>query len=188
LCDPGSALMFAGAGVNALGSITGLNARSNASEAKAQAYEVQSQQDLDQSALQQRQMQLDLAAGGYQANSKERAAALLTAKQEVAVGASGFTLQGSPTEAIIDSRKQAELDAQAIQYGTALKAQNDILRSDALKNKAQDDLRAADIERRSKPGALDYALGIGGAITSAANTRAGDRLLTRLGNSFGNSS
>jgi hypothetical protein len=184
LCDPGSALMFAGAGVNALGSITGLNARSNASEAKAQAYEVQSQQDLDQSALQQRQMQLDLAAGGYQANSKERAAALLTSKQEVAVGASGFTLQGSPTEAIIDSRKQAELDAQAIQYGTALKAQNDILRSDSLVNKARSDLSAAEIERSSKPGVLDYALGIGGALTSAGSTTAGQRAITRLGNYF----
>jgi hypothetical protein len=103
----------------------------------------------------------------------------------VAVGASGFTPAGSPTDAIIDSRQQLELDAQAIQYGTALKAQNSMLRSDSFVNKARSDLSAADIERRSKPGVLDYALGIGGAFTSAGMSTAGQRVLTRLGTPFG---
>jgi hypothetical protein len=177
-------MMFAGAGVSTIGSVLGLNARGRSAEAKAESYEVQAQQDLDQVALQQRQITLDLASGGYQANQKERQAAQFQGKQEVATAASGFTLSGSPTDAVIDSRQQAELDAQAIQYGTTLKVQNSALRAGGLMNKARSDYEAAGIERSSKPGALDYVLGIGGALTSAGSSTAGQRALTRLGGRF----
>jgi hypothetical protein len=173
--------MFAGAGISAVGNIMGLNARGNAAEAKAHSYEVQAQQDRDTAELQVRQANLDVAAGGYAASRKEQQLGSLEAKQEVAVAASGFTLSGTPTDVILDSRKQGELDAQAIQYGSALKFNNAILRSDSLRNKALDEDYAASVERSSKPGALDYALGIGKGLTSVASN---DRI-TRLGTLFG---
>lgn len=185
MCDPASAMMFAGAGIKAVGGVLGLNARGRSAEAKARGYEEQAQQDLDQAALQERQITLDLASGGYQANQKEKQARELTAKQETAVGASGFTLSGSPTDAIVDSRQQAELDAQAIQYGTTLKVQNSTLRAGGLMNKARSDYAAAGIERSSKPGAVDYLLGVGSAVAEAGMSTAGQRSLTRLGNAFG---
>lgn len=62
--------------------------------------------------------------GGYNAARQEDKNTRLTGTQVTAAAASGVDLYGTPLDVVVDSRKEGNLDVQAIRWGAEQRARN----------------------------------------------------------------
>jgi hypothetical protein len=152
-----------GAGVQAASAMQQANAQ-------ARAERIQAMQAQQQAELQNRQANLEATSGQFQEARKREQAVGLSAKQRAIVGGSGFTMGGSPTDVVIDSRQQAELDAAAVRFGTKVKQDNLLYQSGVSQWNRDRHYEAADEAEKQ---------GMFGAITPFLG------LATKLGGSFG---
>lgn len=106
MCGP--ALGLVGAVVSAAGSIYSGLAQSASYKAQAQGLEYQAQAESEK--------------GSYESARQAEQNARLTGKQVTAIAASGVDLYGSPVDVVADSRREGELDKQAIRHGAQFRA------------------------------------------------------------------
>jgi hypothetical protein len=117
MCAPMLALGVLSAGMSAIGAIQAGNAQSQA--AKTQQAQAQAQSE-----LQHRQAVIQQTTAQYEERQKGEQADTLMAQQRNAFAGTGLTLDGSPTDVMIDSHREAALDVEAIQWNSRLKASN----------------------------------------------------------------
>jgi hypothetical protein len=163
MCGPALVLGLIGAGVQAA-------AAGHQADAQARAERIQAMQAQQQSELQNRQANNEATAGQFQEARKREQAAKLSSQQRTLVGGSGFTMGGSPTDVVIDSRQGAELDASALRYGTKIKQDNLLYQSGVSQWNRDRHYEAADEKQQA---------GVFGAISPFLG------LATKLGGSFG---
>lgn len=106
-----------GAGLGVASAIQQGQASAAAAEAQAAQYRAQAENQYRQSVLENQK-------GGYEARRKGEQLDEATAKIRGQFAASGVTLDGSPTDVILDSRQEGALDMAAVRFGTALKVDN----------------------------------------------------------------
>jgi hypothetical protein len=111
-----------GAVASAVGGIVSAQASAQASRAQADAY--------------RRQAELERQQADYNAEQQQHKAIKLLSAQRTAYLSAGVSLYGTPTDVIIDSTMQSDLDVQAIRYNGAIKAQNFEMQARALDVKA----------------------------------------------------
>jgi hypothetical protein len=116
------ALGIIGGVVGAIGSIVSAQASASATNAQAAAYE--------------RQAALERQQAAFNASQQQDKAVSLISKQRTAMLASGVSLSGTPTDVLIDTTNQTDLDVQAIKYNGEIKAQNFEAQAGALRAKA----------------------------------------------------
>lgn len=114
MCDPISLISMA---VSAGGSLMAGAAQSSANKAQAAQYEAQAQ-------LQRRQADIEQVTGQYEARKKQDQIDRVTATQRNRVAGSGVSIEGSPTDIMLDTAREGALDVAAIQWGQGLKATN----------------------------------------------------------------
>lgn len=143
-----------GAGVSAMGSIAQGNAQADAYHRQAQEQRTQAQLDQRQSAAEEISGQYQQRQMADQAN--KRAGAQIAAY----AGAGGVALAGSPTDTIIDSRRESMLDIGAIKYNTDLKADNQMWKARQSASNADDaDAAAEKAKQAGMIGAFSSILG-----------------------------
>lgn len=76
------------------------------------------------------------AIGGYNAQRQEDKNERLTGQQVTAAAASGVDLTGTPLDVVVDSRKEGNLDVQAIRWGAAQRANNSLYAASVAKQNA----------------------------------------------------
>ena len=143
-------LGLVGAGVSAMGAMQQGQAKADADRRQAQEYRTNAQ-------LQQRQASAEEIAGQFQQRRMQEKAGQAAATQITSFGAGGVTLDGSPTDTIIDSRRESALDIDAIKYNTDLKSDNLVFNARNLAYNAKSADAAAD---------NDQAAGMMGAFSS----------------------
>lgn len=155
----------------------GLTAASGVAGAQAQqaGYERQAEQYRTQAELQNRQANIEQTAGQDQQRRMQEKGAAVSAKQRVITAGSGFSIDGSPSDVVIDSRRENALDVAAIKYGTDLKSDNLMFQAGVSGSNAQAADRAA-----STAGTTGIFASIAPFIQLGAN----DRFSTRLGLAF----
>ena len=116
------ALGIIGAVVGAVGSIVSAQASANASQQQANAYA--------------RQAMLEREQANYNADQQQSKAIKLISSQRASMLAAGVSLQGTPTDVLVDTTQQTDLDVQAIRYNGEIKAQNFEMQANALRAKA----------------------------------------------------
>jgi hypothetical protein len=116
------ALGIIGGVIGAIGSIASAQASANATNAQAAAYE--------------RQAALERQQANYNADQQQSKAIKLISSQRSAMLAAGVSLQGTPTDVLVDTTQQTNLDVQAIRYNGEIKAQNFESQAGALRAKA----------------------------------------------------
>lgn len=164
-----SALMtFASAGLSAAGAMAG-------AQAQQAGYERQADQYRTQAELQSRQANLEQSAGQYQQRRMQEKGAAVSAKQRVITAGSGFSIDGSPSEVVIDSRRENALDVAAIKYGTDLKSDNLMYQAGVSGSNAQIADRAADTAGMT---------GIFSSIAPFITLGGNERFMTKLGLNF----
>ena len=117
------ALGIIGGIVGAIGSVMGAQASAAASRAQADAYA--------------RQAMLERQQAEFNASQQQDKAIKLISTQRAGMLASGVSLAGTPTDVLIDTTRQTDLDVQAIRYNGEIKAQNFEMQARALGIKAQ---------------------------------------------------
>jgi len=117
------ALGIIGAVVGAAGSIMSGMMAAQASRAQADAYT--------------RQAALERQQAAFNAQQQEDKAIKLISAQRSAYLSAGVSLQGTPTDVLLDTTQQSNLDTQAIKYNGAIKEQNFLMQARALQVKAQ---------------------------------------------------
>ena len=159
MCPP-IVLAVASAGISAMGAIQQANAQAAAAERQAAQYRAQQE-------LQNRQATIEARAGQYQEQQRRVQLDALSGKQRNMVAGSGFSLSGSPTDVIIDSRREGELDVAAVRFGTNVKTDN--LRYSAAvsgMNAAGADQAAETARSSGILGAISPFIGLGSKFTS----------------------
>ena len=116
------ALGIIGGVIGAIGSIASAQASANATNAQAAAYE--------------RQAALERQQAAYNASQQQDKAVALISQQRTAMLASGVSLYGTPTDVLVNTTNQTDLDVQAIKYNGEIKAQNFESQAGALRAKA----------------------------------------------------
>lgn len=101
-------LPMIGAAVSAIGSIYSGMAQAAGYKAEAQAkkYEARAQSE----------------AGSYESRQQDDRNKRLTGQQITATAASGVDISGTPSDVIVDSRTEGEMDKRAIRYNYQFKA------------------------------------------------------------------
>lgn len=124
MCLPAIGLIagLAGAGLSAVGSIYAGQVNSANYKAEERALKID--------ARNQR------AIGGYNAQRQEDKNERLTGQQVTAAAASGVDLTGTPLDVVVDSRKEGNLDVQAIRWGAAQRANNSLYAAKVAGNNA----------------------------------------------------
>lgn len=117
------ALGIIGAVVGAAGSVMSGMMAAQASQQQAQAYE--------------RQAALERQQAAYNADQQQHKAIKLLSSQRAAFLGAGVSLAGTPTDVIVDTTQQTDLDVQAIKYNGEIKAQNFEMQARALRTKAE---------------------------------------------------
>lgn len=117
MCAPMLALGLLSAGMSAVGSIQAGNAQAQAAKTQQAQYQAQSE-------LQRRQAIIQQTTSQYEQRQKEEQSDALSGQQRNAFAGAGITLEGSPTDVMIDSHREAALDVAAIQWNSRLKSQN----------------------------------------------------------------
>lgn len=115
MCPPviaaiGVIASVAGSVVSGIGAVNQANAQ--AAQANAQAQ------------LQERQAGLELQAGQQDARRKQEEARRMIGQQIGQYAGSGVTLEGSPTDIVMDTQRETFLDQQAILLNSEMKADN----------------------------------------------------------------
>lgn len=105
--DPITALTIAGTAISAGGSLMQGQQAAAAAEAQAQATE--------------QQRQAEQQASAFEAAQEYRKQQLQLSNARAQVGASGVGFAGSPTSVLTASAGQAQLDLEAIRYGSTLR-------------------------------------------------------------------
>jgi hypothetical protein len=124
MCDPVSALMIAGAGIGAVGSIYG-------GMSQGAAYD-------DQARFAERQAVLEGQAGAYEADRlRTRNTRALAGMQQQYVSSGIDASSGSAREVIEDSAREAALDEEAVLFGAKLRADNRRFEARLAKSNAQ---------------------------------------------------
>ena len=150
MCPP--ILAIAGTAVSAAGSVMGGMMQQSQANARAAAYD--------------RQAQMSLQQGEYQAQRKQEDIDRLMGQQFASVAASGFTLDGSPSNVIASTASSGALDTGALRW-------NARIQSDDLRYQA----RIARINGRNAM--------VGGIVGAAGGLLGG---LGKLGNPYGSPS
>ena len=116
------ALGIIGGVIGAVGSLVSAQASAQASNQQAAAY--------------QRQAALERQQAEYNATQQQSKAIKLISSQRASMLAAGVSLQGTPTDVLVDTTQQTDLDVQAIRYNGEIKAQNFEAQAAALRSKA----------------------------------------------------
>jgi hypothetical protein len=171
--DPVSMTMMAlSAGVSAAGAMQQANAQKAAAEQQAQQYRTQAE-------LQNRQANLEATSGQFQEARQRQKADAFAGQQLNMIAGSGFTTSGSATDVIIDSRREAELDAEAVRFGTTIKSDNLLFQSGVSQRNARSADNAASMaETTGILGAISPFISMGANLSGAGK-------YTKLGSSFG---
>lgn len=143
--------------------------------AQQAGYERQAEQYRTQAQLLNRQANIEQDAGQYQQRRMQEKGDAVSAKQRAIVAGSGFSIEGSPTEAVIDSRRENALDVAAIKYGTDLKSDNLNFQSGVAGTNAQISDRAASTAGMT---------GIFNSIAPFIQLGGNERFMTKLGLNF----
>lgn len=77
-----------------------------------------------QAAANERQAQIERQTAEYEGMREREKGLRVAGKQRTAYLSAGVSLEGSPTDIIIDSARENELDVAAIKYGGRVKAEN----------------------------------------------------------------
>lgn len=94
------------------------------------------QNSRNQAAIYERQAAAERAQAQFNADQQESKAIRLISKQRTGFLSSGVSLQGTPTDVLLDTTMQTDLDVQAIKYNGEIKAQNFEMQAAALRAKA----------------------------------------------------
>jgi hypothetical protein len=117
------ALGIIGAVVGAAGSLMSGMMAAQASQQQANAYA--------------RQAALERQQAAFNADQQEAKAIKLISSQRTAFLGAGVSLAGTPTDVLVDTTNQTDLDVQAIKYNGEIKAQNFEMQAAALRTKAE---------------------------------------------------
>jgi hypothetical protein len=165
----GTALMsLAGAGLSSVGAVAG-------AQAQQAGYERQADQYRTQAELLNRQANVEQDAGQYQQRKMQEKGAAVSAKQRVITAGSGFSIDGSPSDVVIDSRRENAMDVAAIKYSTDLKSDNLNFQSGVAGSNAQASDRAASTAGMT---------GIFSSIAPFIQLGGNEKFTTRLGLNF----
>lgn len=115
MCNP--VMMIAAAGMQGLMAF-------QQGQAQKSAYEMKAQEARAQADFQNRQANLEQISGQFQQRRQMEKLDALGARQLNLAAASGFSTSGSPTDVILDSRREGMLDVAAIRFGADLKSDN----------------------------------------------------------------
>jgi hypothetical protein len=121
MCEPMTMLMAAGTVASTAVSMFGASQKG---DAQADAYNARAAEYAANAALDRRQATIGQITSQYEERQKQAAVAKLTATQINQYATTGMTLDGSPTDVILDTASQGALDVQAIQWNADLKASN----------------------------------------------------------------
>lgn len=116
------ALGLIGGIVGAIGSVASGMAGAASSRAQADAYA--------------RQAALERQQADFNANQQQDKAIHLIGAQRTAMLGAGVSLQGTPTDVLLDTTRQSDLDVQAIRYNGEIKAQNFEMQANVFRTKA----------------------------------------------------
>jgi hypothetical protein len=160
------------AGVGIAGGVMNAQAQTNAANQRASAdmltAQTRSMNDtLNADALQQSGNN-QLLTGQYQQRQMQLRAQALMAKQQAGFASEGVQIdQGTPLDTQIDSARNSDIDQQALEYNTHMKATQSYFAADMNRINAKNDLAAGNIEadadkaqgRAAAQGAIVSSLG-----------------------------
>jgi hypothetical protein len=168
MCEP-ITMMVIGATMTAATNVMGAQAQAAGARAKEDEARMQA-------ALLRRQADAEMTISGQAQRRRQEQLSKLTGGQRNAIAASGVTIEGSPTDVILDTTREASLDIAAIEYNAKVKAGN--LNYGAV----MQDTNAANLRQAARTADKGAVIG---AISPFIGLGGNERFTTALGAKFG---
>ena len=166
MCPP--VVMLMGAAMSAVTNVAG-------SQAQAAGARAQEDQARTQAMLLRRQAEAELTTAGQAQRRKQEQLGGLLGRQRNMIAASGVEMSGSPTDVMLDTTREANLDIAALEYNAQVKAGN--LNYGA----AMQDTNAANFRQAARTAERG---GVAGAISPFIGLAGNERFTTALGIKF----
>ena len=168
MCEP-ITMMVIGATMTAATNVMG-------SQAQAAGARAQEDQARTQAALLRRQADAEMTISGQAQRRKQEQLGGLLGKQRNMIAASGVEMSGSPTDVMLDTTREANLDIAALEYNAQVKAGN--LNYGAT----MQDTNAANFRQAARTADKGAVLG---AISPFISLGGNEKFTTALGAKFG---